>query len=162
MNDSDNYPFMVVFGIAVLMVGGIALSNWLPKANAAFKFPTVCQMGTHAQEIITVPTAQVEECLTELGNVKHSDGTLVQPISAKLIGLPIGTLQSIYSRITGVQDVSNDPAKIAGDIMTAAFKAPHGANIPEIGIDISGTWPNLTVTPPQGDPPGLGSIPASE
>ncbi len=140
LEDADNYPFIVVGSFALLVIASIALTNWLPKSGASLKFPPVCRPIA-----ATVPTAQVTECLEELGEVRDAQGKAIPPISERLAELPVSTLQAIYLRITGASEKNNDATLIAQDIMAAAFNAPRGANIPEAGLNIAGTWPNLSV-----------------
>jgi|GEM_PF-5971961 hypothetical protein len=142
---TDYIPFI----IAAIFVFFIALSNWMPKANADVSFPPVCKMfpaGDSMPGIVTVPAAKQTECLEEMGDILDANNNPIPPISAQLATLPVSTLQAIYAKITGKQDTNTDSVSISEDIMAAVLSSPHGADIPEIGMNITGTYPNLIVS----------------
>ena len=141
LKDSDNYPFIGVMTFAIILVLGMFVSNLIPKTNASNIFPKVCQMGMSTDEIITVSTAQSDECLNE-NNPQYQGVTLLSMLSS----FPLQKLQTIYTRVTGKASAQTTVYGVSEDILYSAFNAQHGANIPEAGFNISGTWPNLVVT----------------
>ncbi|MCL4405106.1 MAG: hypothetical protein M1361_01410 [Patescibacteria group bacterium] len=137
--------FVLVVVILVAIFASLNNTNYVSSG-----YSPVCDIGTSTSQIVTAPRDQVYECLAENGNLytKDTQGNVykVWPISSKLDTLSVDTLQSVYYRITGKKDVHNDASTIAEDILAAAYNAPHGANIPEINVDITGTWPNLSAS----------------